>query len=130
MMLPGFDSNTLSLPDIQHRDVQFARQADQENSHQAYGCCKPEARTEFFAQHSQSDQSDGIHGQCLPGRISGVQDAARKRRCKPAQLLIAGKNTFDNGAEKALGELQAGGECSGDGRERARDGLCERCGSF
>ena len=49
MMLPGFDSNALSLPDVQHRDVQFARQADQKNPHQTHSCCKPEVRTEFFA---------------------------------------------------------------------------------
>ena len=121
MMLPGFDSNALSLPDVQHRNVQLPRQTNQENSHQAYGCCKPEARTELFARHSQSDQSDYVHGQCLPGRISGVQDAARKRRCKPAQLLIAGKNTFDDGAEKALGKLQAVGEGSQPGDQLQSD---------
>ena len=49
MMLPGFDSNALSLPDVQHRDVQLTRQADQENPHQTHSCCKPEVRTEFFA---------------------------------------------------------------------------------
>ncbi|SCI37291.1 Uncharacterised protein [uncultured Clostridium sp.] len=36
-----------------------------------------------------------------------MQDTARKRRCEPAQLLIAGKNRFDGGAKKVLGKLQA-----------------------
>ena len=36
-----------------------------------------------------------------------MQDTARKRRCEPAQLLIAGKNRFDGGAKKVLWKLQA-----------------------
>ena len=50
-----------------------------------------------------------------------MQDTARKRRCKPAQLLIAGKNRFDGGAKKVLGKLQAVGKRSQTGDQLQSD---------
>ena len=50
-----------------------------------------------------------------------MQDTARKRRCEPAQLLIAGKNRFDSGAKKVLGKLQAVGKRSQTGDQLQSD---------